>query len=309
MRTVICFITAVILACLAVPVMAAENPVAMLIDAKGGVFYSPDGEIWKSVNRNKFLFEGWRVKTGKDGVCKVLKQQSDMIEVLATGTEVEIGSESTRVLHGNISDTRPARSLNGFLQRKFAGVQNHTGVQRSAKTGRDPHLETIKNITLSADYPDLVWENIGPEYSYQLYVGDNVFDVPGTEEKTVRFRLPKMEAGENDYCVNVIYKGEVLYAPEERNSIQWLSEEKKSGFYQELAAILEIAPDNHFLLGRFMDEKGFTVVAMDSYRKFMEDNPDDAHEAGYFLNRVFEKLKLEKLKKEKGLAKYPEQQE
>ncbi len=279
----------------AVPAMGTEEPLAMIIDAKGEVAYSPDGQAWKPVNRNKFLFEGWHVKTGKDGMCKILKHDSETIEVLAGSTEVEMKSDATRVLEGNISDTRPSRSFGAFLKRRFASVQKYT-VTRSVKSEKDVRLKTARDITLSEDYPDLVWENPGPEYSYQLFVGDKVFDVPGTDEDMVRFRLPQAFPGENTYCVNVLYKGEVLYAPEDRNTLKWLSNEEKKTFQQELARMLEIAPDNRFLLGVFMEENGLKVVAMDRYRDFLTENPD-AEEVRPFLVRVLGDLELENLKK------------
>lgn len=277
------------------PSMAEAEPLAMIIDAKGEVAYSPDGAAWKPVNRNKFLFEGWRVKTGEGSVCKLLKHQSEMIEVLAGSTEVEMAAGQTRVLSGNISDTRPARSFGAFLKRRFASVQKYT-VTRSLKPDREVRLKTAREITLSEDYPDLIWDNPGPEYSYQLFVGDKMFEIPGTEKEMVRFTVPRPFPGENPYCVNVLYKGEVLYAPADRNTLKWLSDEEKKAFHQDLARILEIAPDNEFLLGVFMEEKGFRVVAMDRYRNFLEENPD-ADEVKPFLLRVLGDLELEKLKK------------
>ncbi len=278
------------------PATAAEDdPLAMIIDAKGDVAYSPNGHTWKPVNRNKFLFEGWRVKTGEDSVCKLLKHRSETIEVLAAGTEVELNADLTKVLSGNISDTRPARSFGAFLKRRFASVQKYT-VTRSLKPDRDIRLKTVREITLSEDYPDLVWDNPGPEYSYQLFVGGNVFEVPGTEGDMVRFTVPRPVPGENRYCVNLLYKGEVLYAPEDRNILKWLSGEEKKAFHQDLARILEVAPDNAFLLGAFMEEKGFRVAAMDCYRNFLAANPD-ADEVRPFLLRVLGDLELEKLKK------------
>lgn len=283
---------------------AEEEPLAMLIDVKGKVYYSPDGKNWKSVNRNKFLFAGWRVKTDPDGVCKILKHQSDMIEVLASATEIEIHPEGTKILRGNISDTRSARSFSGFLKRKFAKVQKYTMVRRSA--GNDVRLRTAAEITLSEDYPDLVWESKGPEYSYQLHVGDQVFTVPGNDDAIVRFRLPESALGKSDYCVNILYKEEVLYAPEERCRLRWLSEEEKKDFYKDLAHLLEIAPANDFLLGTFLEKQGFTVIAMDHYRKFLNQNPD-AHEVRPFLLRVLEELELKKMKNEE-LAQYSARQ-
>jgi hypothetical protein len=276
------------------PVLSSENPAVFLIDAKGKVDYSPDGKQWSVVNRNKFLFEGWRVKTGADGSCKLLSHDSNSLDSIRSDTEVEILSNGLRLISGAEPENGNSTSIIGFLKRKFANVQKYTSTRRSAPS-EGPRLITAPDITLSAAYPDMVWENLGPEYAYQLHVGDKIYDVPASESEVIRFTLPSMPPGDKEYCVNVLYKGEIIYAPEKRNTLRWLSEEEVKKLRSQEGQLRNISADNGFLMGALLDETGMKVAAMDQFRKFLAENPD-ANEMRPFLIKVLSDLKLEKMK-------------
>jgi len=277
-----------------------DDPLVLLIQAKGKVMYSADGNRWKNVRRNKFLYEGNRVKTGGDGACKLISQETGMIERIGGNTAVEIRAEGTKALKGMISEAEHAGSLTGFLKRRFAKVQKYTAIQRRARSGDQTELETVRDITLSEDYPDLVWENVGPEYAYQLIVGEKVFDVPDSREAMVRFRLSRMEPGQYDYSVQVLYDGEILYAPENKGRLRWLSDAERRSLRERESSVRQVDPDNGFLLGSFMDKQGLKVTAMDQYRKFLTENPD-ANEVRPFLIKVFDDLKLEGLREAEAI--------
>ncbi|MDM8552374.1 hypothetical protein QUF72_19975 [Desulfobacterales bacterium HSG2] len=271
-----------------------KDPLALLIQPKGTVMYSPDGERWKNVRRNRFLFEGWHVKTGSDGFCKLLNQETGMIESVESNTRVEIRTGGANVVRGTISEPKPAANFMSLLKRKFAKVQKYSAVKRHHKERAETELKTVREITLSRDYPDLVWENPGPKYSYRLVVGEEVFDVPGTRGDMIRFKLSRTNPGLSDYHVQVIRDGEVAYTPEEKGRIRWLSQSEMKSFREKAERIRQTDPDG-FLLGSFMDDHGFKIPAMDQYRKFLSQNPD-ANEMRPFLIKVLGDLKLETLK-------------
>lgn len=272
-----------------------DGPLVLLIQAKGNVTCSTDGTTWKKVRRNKFLYDGSRVKTGDDGTCKLIRQQTGMVKSVGSNTEVEIGVDETKALEGVLSEARSAGNLKGFLNRKFAKLQKHTALHRGGKNGRQVELKTVRNITLSEDYPDMVWENLGTEYSYQLTVGGKAFDVPASCTPVVRFKLSRMEPGQSEYSVEVLYNGEILYTPEKKGKLRWLSNAEKEALLKRVRSIQQVDPDNGFLLGSFMDKQGLKVAAMDQYRKFLTENPD-ANEARAFLIKILNDLKLKKIK-------------
>ncbi|QTA77914.1 Uncharacterized protein dnl_01160 [Desulfonema limicola] len=273
-----------------------DGPVAMLIEAKGSVFYSPDGRTWKDVNRNKFLFESWRVKTSENGTCMLLNRHTEMLEPVNSNTELEISSKGTRIIAGTAAQYEPAKNLAGYFKRKFADIQKFTGVNRYGKTYGKVTLATAKDITLSDDYPEMVWENAGTKYDYQLTVGKKVFQIPGSKRDIIRFKLTDMEPGSFKYSVQVLFDDEIIYAPQKNNTLKWLSNDEKSVLNKEKLDIVKIAPDNGFLMGSFLDEKGLKVAAMDQYKRFLSDNPD-ADEIRPFLIKVLNELELGKAEK------------
>lgn len=284
-----------------------DGPVILLIQAKGNVLFSADGKIWKNIRRNKFLYEGWHVRTGHDGTCKLIDQHTGMIQPVDNNIELVIRAGKIKAVKGVIDDPERAGTITGFLKRKFAKMQKYTVIKRHSAVKEQTKLKTAKNIRLSKDYPDLVWENIGPEYSYQLIAGEKVFDVPSAKGDMIRFRLPRMKPGQFDYCVQVLYKGEILYSPEKKNRLTWLSDAEMKSFQDEKQDIQQVDSDNGFLLGNFMDEKGLKVAAMDQYRKFLSENPG-ANETRLFLIKIYNDLKLKKMKQTE-IAVYQSQTE
>ncbi len=293
----IVFIASVATLFISASAASGDNPVALLIEAKGEVMYSPDGKAWKKVSRNKFLFENWQARTGRNGTCILLNQETDEIEQVGNNTEFEIHANGTKFLKGTASEPEPAKSLAGFFKRKFATVQKYTGLTRYGKTENQVKLKTADRITLSDDYPEMVWKNVGEEYSYQLIVGEKIFNVPkpGTESEMIRFKLPhkEMKPGLFEYCVQILYEEEILYSPEKKNKLKWLSDAEKISFQTQKQQISQIARDNGFLMGALMDEHGLKVAAMDQYRKFLAENPD-SDETRAFLIKILNDLKLEK---------------
>ena len=55
---------------------AKRGPVAVLSLAKGKVEYSKNAKKWKKVRRNKFLFNGYQIRTGADGSGKITNQKT-----------------------------------------------------------------------------------------------------------------------------------------------------------------------------------------------------------------------------------------
>ncbi|MDM8517288.1 hypothetical protein QUF76_13890 [Desulfobacterales bacterium HSG16] len=210
-----------------VAIASGDDPIVLLIEAKGSVFYSADGQKWKDVHRNKFLFENWRVKTGADGTCMLLNRQTEMLEPVNSNTELEIHAEGTKVIKGTVSTPESAKNLAGFFKRKFVNVQKYTGVRRYDRKSKKVKLLTVEDITLTDDYPDLVWENAGAKYDYQLLVGKKIFEVPGTDKNMIRFPVPRMEQDQSKYSVQVLFDEEIIYAPRKKSILRWLTDIEK----------------------------------------------------------------------------------
>lgn len=290
-------ILAVVSYCLITDSAFSENtPVVMIVEAKGTVLYSPDGQTWKEVYRNKFLFENWRVKTGKNGTCMLLNKNTEMLESVDNDTELQVSGKGTKILRGRILESKSAKDLAGYFKRKFIDVQKYAGASRYAKTPDKITLSLAQEITLSEDYPEMAWENTGERYDYQLVVGEKMFQAPGSEGNVIRFQLTGMIPGRFNYAVRVLFDGEIIYATREKNKLTWLSNSERNAIDRQKMDILKIAPDNGFLMGLFLDEKGLKIGAMDQFKKFLIENPN-SNETRLFLIKVLNELKLEKAAK------------
>lgn len=270
-----------------------SSPKVMLIQAAGQVMYSPDGKSWEKIYRNRFLYEGYLVKTGKDGTCRFFDPQRQTMQDMENDTEAEIRASGIRVRKGRISEPASADSIMNFLQRKFTRVRKYVIIRR--EDAGNPELKTVPDICLSADYPDLVWENMGPEYAYRLVAGEKTYDVPASKTDLVRFRLTGIQPGIYSFYIRVMYQGEVIVSSERNGTLRWLSDEENRLFRERERKIREIDPDNGFLLGNVMDEYGFTVAAMDQFRQFLAENPE-IHEVRPFLIKIYSELGLERLR-------------
>ncbi|MDM8524032.1 hypothetical protein QUF80_11750 [Desulfococcaceae bacterium HSG8] len=290
-------ITAVLIASgvFGVTVMAWSNePTALLLQVKGTVEFRNGAKEWKQVNRNKFLFNGYQVRTGGGGSCKLLNQQTNTIRVMQEDSEVEIGEAAVKLIKGKLSEGQPSVDFIGNLKRKFAKVQKYTVVLRSVRKGISADNSSANPIKLSEDYPDLVWENAGPGCSYRLVVGEKVFDIPPADGDMVRFRLKQLNPGQSDYRVQVIRNG--IPEPGNRGTLRWMTGDESEAFRKGLKSIQEIDPDNGFLMGNYMDEQGLRIAAMDQYLTFFNKNPN-ANEMRPFLIKIYNDLKLKKLER------------
>ncbi|MGE0084465.1 MAG: hypothetical protein AB7S75_08585 [Desulfococcaceae bacterium] len=275
-----------------------SEPVVMLIQAIGQVLYSPDGKIWEKVYRNRFLYDGYLVKTGKDGACRFFDPYHQMIQDIQGDTEVKIHAAGIVARRGRISEPASAGGFMSFFQRKFTQVRKYAVIRREDAGSQE--LKTVPDICLSEDYPDLVWENMGQEYAYQLVTEKKTYDVSASDADMVRFRLNGLEPGVHSFHISVMYQGEIIDSSGKNSTFLWLSDEENRLFREREKKIREIDPDNGFLMGNVMDEYGFSVAAMDQFRKFLAENPD-IHEVRPFLIKIYSDLGLERLRQSESV--------
>lgn len=278
-----------------------EEPVVMLIQAAGKVAYSTDGSRWKPIKRNKFLYEGWGVKTGRAATCKLLLLQPDSnkMEVLDPNTRVVIRAAGTQVVSGRITERESSSSLPGQLRRKLAQAQKYTTVSRKERSGR-VELMVAEKIRLNSRFPDLAWENAGKEYSYRLSVGDEMYEAPGSDSPVIRFALPGLAPGKYDYEVQVLFQGEVFHTPDRGGVLTWMSPEQTAQLDEQIRKLKDVDEDNGCLLGNLLDDEGVKVGAMDQYTAYLKAHPD-ANEIRPFLVKVLYELGLSDMRQKEAL--------
>ena len=278
-------------------VYAGGPPVAMLTQTKGDVEVSKNGKKWRKVRRNKFLFAGYQIKTGPDGSGKLVNQATNLTREIGGNSLVEITASDAKAISGALSEAKQdSGNLVSGLGQRFAKAQRYTTVRRSVEKKKTLKLSTIREITLSATYPDMVWSGVGKEYSYRITIDGKAHNVASVDGDMVRFTVPTLSPGTHKYSVEVVKDGKTAYKPKKSGVIVWLSSKAEGKIAADLAKIEQSSPGDSLLQAIFLDEKGMTVSAMDLYTKYFETNGDDT-DMYPMLIKAYHDLKLVDKKK------------
>ncbi len=288
-----------------------KDPVAVLFQVKGKVQYTKNGKRWKKVRRNKFLFTGYQVRTSNGASGKITSQKTGENFVLGPNSLIVITSKGIETREGDLTDAKQSSKLMSGLMKRFNKSQSYTTVRRSAaKSG--VKIDAVRNIKVSSTYPYLVWESPGKEYDYKLTVGDKSYDIPATSDGLVRVKLSPF-SGKQPVNISVLKNKEEIVAtkPYKQRGVkkermaEWVSGSNEANLVESVSSIKENFPDNSFMLGSFFEKEGMWVAAMDQYRTYLSENPDEIEMTPY-LFRIYKKLKLKEIYK-KELAQYKDE--
>lgn len=284
----------------------AAGPVAKITQIEGNVEFSRDGENWRLVTRNKYLFPGYQVRTAADGSAKVLNQESGVTHDLGSATTISVGEDAIDVVAGsNFSEPEDAGgSFWQALVNKFSTTQRYTTVRRSVKRDGDAvRIGTARDITLSPEFDELVWTNVGPEYAYRLTIDDEVVELqPTSTGEMIRYTVEGLEPGTHSYQVEVLLDGEVEYTPRRPSELIWLSGEQEAEILAELDAIhADPVRNDAFVIADFLESQNLLVGAMDVYRDYFAEYPED-NDMRPFLIKSYHDLKLLELKEKEAIT-------
>ena len=296
--TVIGVIVGILVALVGMEVSAKEPPVAKLVQIEGEVEYSRNGTRWSPVRRTKYLFAGYQVRTGEDGGGKLINQASGDSQALGANSLIEIAAEGATVITGSLSEPKEEEvSLFQSLMNKFAKAQRYTTVRRSVNKGDEPlcdsKVRTIRDVTVSQAHADLVWRNACPEFSYRLIINDSdPIEVPAqSTSEMIRYSVADAGVGEHTYHVEVLDKDGTIYIPRKQSKFTVMPAEEE----EEVMILLEQVGDDIFLETNILEEKGMYVAAMDAYREYFQQNPDD-NDMRPLLIQSYQDLKLSNLR-------------
>ncbi len=281
-------------------VLAGDPPVAYLMQASGTVEDSHDGTNWRPVTRNKNLFAGDWIRTGADGSAKLIDPANNAAQVLAANTKVQVVQGSYKVAEGKLSAPEQiAGDIGAGLANRFAEAQRYTTVRRGVST-ETTNLRVAHQVTLSAGYPDLVWQNAGKQYSYVLTIDGTKQDVAATDAEIVRVKLGNLSPGSHAFTVSTMDSGKEVGNSGKGGTIVWLSADEDKALTETIAKVKSAFPNDPFAEASVLDEKGLSVPAMDLYRKhFAEDKDDNSMRP--LLIRVYYDLGLSDLKHKEAL--------
>ncbi len=278
--------------------LAKAPPVAKLVQIEGKVEYSRNGKKWHPVRSTKYLFAGYKIRTGEDGSGRLINQSTGDVQELGSKSEIEVMADSIALLSGNLTEPKEeSGSIFQSLMNKFAKSQRYTTVRRSVdkgeETGCDNKVKTIRKVTLSPAHPDLVWRNACPEYSYRLIIDGTAHEVSAqSTAEMIRYTVKDVEPGEHSYRVEVLDNQGGAYIPRKDSVFTWISEKDE----KSVVAKLKDFEDDVFMQTNYLEDQGMYVAAMDAYRDYFMANPDD-NDMRPLLIKSYNDLKLTNLKK------------
>lgn len=293
----ICTLCAFLLVGLCSTVVAKAPPVAKLVQVEGKVDYSRNGVTWKKVRRTKYLFAGYRIKTGKDGSGKLINQQTGTSQELGPNSEIHVKDNEIQLVTGSLSEPKSETgSIFQGLSNKFAKAQRYTTVRRGNMATDDPicnsKVRTIRKLTLSAVHPTLVWRNACPEYSYRLVIDGKSTPVPAqATAEMIRFEVTGVKSGNHVYRVEVLDNDGTVYIPKKDSEFTWLTKSEQKAIKAQAKKL----DADVFELTDYLEQQGLFVVAMDAYRGYFAENPDD-NDMRPLLIKSYNDLKLSDLR-------------
>ena len=278
---------------------AKKLPVAMFMQAKGDVTYSKNTKKWKKIRKNKFLFSGYQLKTGSDGSGTLIEQAKNTSRNVGPNSLINIDIDGVTLVSGELSD--PVAATGNFmkgLSKRFAKAQRYTTVRRGVLKIEQ---RTIKRLTVSATYPDLVWQGFGPEYSFKLVIDGEDEIIAATDGDMVVHKLSGLTPGEHSYRIELLKDGVVVYTPKRDGTLVWLADDEEAAYLASEEEVRKASDGDDFLIAAHRAEHGLKVPAMKAYRKYFAANIDD-NDIRPMLIKVYFDLKLKNLRvKEAGL--------
>jgi len=276
------------------PGMANLNPPAfLLIKAEGTVEYCKAQKKWKRIRRNKFLFDQYQVRTLQNSSCQLIDEKNQKSYVLLENSQIKISNQQIVSIKGKLTENQKPGHFENYWEKKFTKVQEYTAALRT-KMNKNIKM-IIKNIVISNDFPEIVWENQGSEYSYRLHLNSKIYQVSGVEGPIVRYIPKRLPPGKYPYKVEVVDEfGDVISSSNKKTSLTWLSEEESQKIVERIHEI-ETHFNNSFIVANYLEDKGLNVPAMDNYNRYFSDNPNENEMRPYLIN-IYRKLGLKTLR-------------
>jgi hypothetical protein len=276
------------------------DPVAVLFQVKGKVEYTKDGQNWMRVRRSKFLFSDYQVRSGPDGSGKVTIKESGENFDLVPNSLVNVTKDGLVADKGAVVAGEDSGRLVSGLMQRFSKSQSYTTVRRS-HSQPDIKIDAVRSISLTDRYPDIVWENLGDEYSYQVSVGDENYHVPATKDDYVRLTV-KPFTGEAVLKITAMKNGNPVVSlqpfrsrgQEAFHTVKWLCDSEKEEIDKTISELQASYGEDSFMLGSYFEKQDMWVASMDQYRRYLSEYPDEIEMTPY-LFRVYQRLRLDNL--------------
>ena len=276
------------------PVMAnLEPPAFLLIKAEGTVEYCKSQDKWKRIRRNKFLFDNYQIRTRKNSSCQLIDESDQKSYLMLENSQVKIINRKMVSIKGQLSEGQKPGHFENYWEKKFTKVQEYTAALRT-KMNKNIKLFT-KDMVLSNDFPEIVWENKGSEYAYRLHINNEIYQVSGVEGSIVRYIPKRLPPGKYIYHVEVVDEfDDIICSSQKKSSLIFLSEAKSQQIVDRIHEI-DTHLNNSFIIANYLEDKGLNVPALDYYKRYFSNNPHENEMRPYLIN-IYRKLGLKALR-------------
>jgi magnetotaxis MtxA-like protein len=279
---------------------ASKDPVAVMFQVNGKVEYTKNGRKWKRVRHSKFLFAGYQIRTGDSSTAKVTIQKSGKNLKLEPSSHFDVTKNGLQTRKGKLSVRESSGKLATGIMKRFTKSQTYTTVRRSLENQDRAVIDTARKIKVSSDYPYIVWENPGKQYTFELKIGKQTQQVSATTDMIVRVRVNPF-TGTQPLYISALENGRVIASLQPYRSkgqikdhtLTWIDTASKRTMQAEIEDIKRVYGENDFMLGSLFERQQMWVAAMDSYQAYLDSNPDEIEMTPY-LFRVYKKLKLQR---------------
>ncbi|MDP6096573.1 MAG: hypothetical protein QGG67_11435 [Gammaproteobacteria bacterium] len=250
---------------------AQGSPIARAVPLEGTLEYKKGDNNWAAVTRPKYLFETYSIRTLENSSARLVLLSDNTSALLSAYSEAEIRGSSIVVVRGEMGETEDENNtILASLSTKFENAQRFITVRRQSPC--DEMVRPANAISLSNEYPELVWKNACPTYSYRLTVGSSSFDVPPAgEADLVRYAVSGLGSGEYEYKIEVLDRGRTLYSPRSSSTLVWIDDATST----ELSTALDQLDNDIFLMADLLESLNLLIPALDLYREFFNSNTED----------------------------------
>ena len=122
--------------------------------------------------------------------------------------------------------------------------------------------------------------------------GGEPIEVPAqSTSEMIRYSVANVAAGEHTYRIEVLDNDGTIYIPRRESNFTVMTAEEE----KEVMDLLEQIGDDIFLETNLLESNGLYVAAMDAYREYFRENPED-NDMRPLLIQSYQDLKLSNLR-------------
>ncbi|MBQ14238.1 MAG: hypothetical protein QGG67_10560 [Gammaproteobacteria bacterium] len=244
--------------------------VARIIPNEGLVEYRNLNGDWAIISDTMYLVNGNAIRTSSASSATIEITGETYSSRLDENSEIEVSDNLVHLTEGEFVNSRiVAANIMSRILDKLNAALSFVTVRRQGPC--DPVVRTASNLSLSSDYPDLVWQNACANLLYRLTIDEEIYDIPNIgDEEIVRFSVTDIALGSHNYRVEIVEEDNVIYSPRSDSSFDWIDENSAVEMRNEIARF----DSDSLAQSDYLEESGFLVEAMYKYRDYIESHSE-----------------------------------